>query len=157
MVEDFNKCEKSHLMKDYDRVLLWCKIFLYFKSFTGFKGSGLAYCLLFPMEKLFEEYVALILAKKFRHRIQTQHKGYSLLEFPKRFNLIPDIYLPSKNIIMDTKWKIINSLDDISQSDLYQMFAYLTKYKSNNVVLIYPYTGNVNDNRCYFDKKMNKN
>ena len=45
------------------------------------------------------------------------------------------------NIVLDTKWKLINQESknyDLSQADLYQMYAYGKKYGSDNVYLIYP-------------------
>jgi 5-methylcytosine-specific restriction enzyme subunit McrC len=58
--------------------------------------------------------------------------------------------------ILDTKWKLIyekqtydNDIEDnkkgISQSDMYQLFAYGKKYQVNKVVLIYPKWDNFND------------
>ncbi|TQR60917.1 McrC family protein [Campylobacter troglodytis] len=49
--------------------------------------------------------------------------------------------MPLPLIIADTKWKILNSSKDdyeISQSDLYQIFAYLAKYQCYKGYLIYP-------------------
>lgn len=62
--------------------------------------------------------------------------------------LKPDLlinHLGQPRYVMDTKWKIINSLNsqnnfDIGQSDIYQMFAYGHKYLAGkgDLVLIYP-------------------
>ena len=45
-------------------------------------------------------------------------------------------------IIADTKWKILSDDEgknyEISQGDLYQMFAYLAKYQCQKGILIYP-------------------
>jgi 5-methylcytosine-specific restriction enzyme subunit McrC len=48
-----------------------------------------------------------------------------------------------EKIILDTKWKVIESISEsgrnnISQSDLYQMFAYGKKYGAKTLFLIYP-------------------
>lgn len=51
----------------------------------------------------------------------------------------PDIVIipnEGENIILDTKWKIIN--DRPSEDDLRQMFAYNKLFKSNKAFLIYP-------------------
>nr|WP_251823914.1 restriction endonuclease [Campylobacter jejuni] len=42
----------------YENLLLWCKIFLKNESFMPYHGKNEAFALLFPMEKIFEDYVA---------------------------------------------------------------------------------------------------
>jgi 5-methylcytosine-specific restriction enzyme subunit McrC len=145
---DFSKCVNNRLMNDYDTILNWCKIFLQNKSFTNYNGNSNAYSLLFPMEKIFESYVAKYIKsyEEFNnYKIYTQYGKYYLIENPKMFKLKPDIviYKPDNSvIILDTKWKLINkdsrSNYGISQSDLYQMYAYSKKYNSNNIILLYP-------------------
>ena len=48
----------------YENLLLWCKIFLQHQTFTPFYGKNEAFALLFPMERLFESYVAYMLKSK---------------------------------------------------------------------------------------------
>lgn len=65
-----------------------------------------------------------------------------------RFYLKPDLLIDNcgeHRYVMDTKWKLIDSSNseknfDLSQSDIYQMFAYGHKYLSGNgeLMLIYP-------------------
>ena len=46
----------------------------------------------------------------------------------------------------DTKWKIIKDEKDISQTDMYQLYAYGTKYQNcSKVYLIYPHNDNYLD------------
>lgn len=144
---DIQKCSNSRIMSEYDIVLKWCKIFLNKESFTSYKGNNIAYSLLYPMEKVFESYVGKSI-KNYEElnewNVYLQHNKYYLLENPKLFKLKPDIVMENKNeiIILDTKWKLLNNEDElkygISQSDLYQMYAYAKKYKSKNIILIYP-------------------
>jgi 5-methylcytosine-specific restriction enzyme subunit McrC len=73
-----------------------------------------------------------------------------LVEYHKerqKFNLRPDIVINKWEIIADTKWKLLNEWNDsinydISQADMYQLFAYAKKYKSKKLYLIYPKTEN---------------
>ena len=51
-------------MKNYEQVLKWCKIFLLNNSFSLYKGSEIAFALLFDMNKLFESYIGDYLRKK---------------------------------------------------------------------------------------------
>lgn len=145
--KDFSKCNSSRLLSDYDIILNWCRIFLKKRSFTNYKGSTNAYSLLFPMEKVFESYVAKCIkdSEYFRNfTIKTQDTEHHLIESPKRFSIRPDIVLEKAGevFILDTKWKLLNSIEasnyGISQSDLYQMYAYAKKYGSHNIFLIYP-------------------
>ena len=123
-------------VKHYEQTLLWCKIFLLNNSFTPHKGDDLALALLFDMNALFESYVGNFIKKSFPGTI-LQHSEKHLVENPKSFRLRPDIFLEGK-FIADTKWKIIRSRDDISQADLYQLYAYGKKYECDKLYLIYP-------------------
>ena len=124
-------------IKHYEQTLLWCKIFLLGNSFTPHKGDDLAFALLFDMNALFESYVGNFIKKSFPGTI-LQHSEKHLVEDPKSFKLRPDIFLKGK-FIADTKWKIISSRDDISQADLYQLYAYGKKHPCDGKLhLIYP-------------------
>lgn len=145
--KDLSKCNSNRTLSDYDVILNWCRIFLKKRSFTNYKGCTNAYSLLFPMEKVFESYVAKCIkdSEYFRgFTIKTQDTKYHLIESPKRFSLRPDIVIEKDDeiFILDTKWKLLNSIEavnyGISQSDLYQMYAYAKKYDSHNIFLIYP-------------------
>ena len=60
---DFAKYVPDRNMKDYTTALMWSKVFLMGKSFTSFAGSEVAVALLFPMETVFESYIAALLKK----------------------------------------------------------------------------------------------
>lgn len=149
--KDFSKCTNNRLMSDYKLALEWSKIFLQNKGFTTYNGSSKSYSLLFPMEKVFESYVANSIKKSslfdnFEIVIQAKKdETMYLFDTPKRFKLKPDIIMKSsdKILILDTKWKNLNDNPNknygISQSDMYQMYAYSKKYNSNKIILIYPY------------------
>ena len=132
----FAKLVINRQVKHYEQTLLWCKIFLLNNSFTPHKGDDLAFALLFDMNALFESYVGNFIKKKFSDTI-LQHSEKHLVENPKSFKLRPDIFLKGK-FIADTKWKIISSRDDISQADLYQLYAYGKKHECDKLHLIYP-------------------
>ncbi|EAK1595793.1 restriction endonuclease [Campylobacter coli] len=128
----------------YENLLSWCKIFLQNQTFAPYKGKNEAFALLFPMEKLFEDYVAHMLKKANpTQNIKTQSSGKYLIskKGEKCFMLKPDLYIENETIL-DTKWKIPDSNEDkkhgIAQSDLYQMFAYACKFKIHDIKLIYP-------------------
>ncbi|HPL02049.1 MAG TPA: hypothetical protein PLE59_00870 [Bacteroidales bacterium] len=146
--QDFSKVLISRNNQEYETVMNWSKVFLYNKSFTTFSGTTTARAILFPMEKVFEAYVASELIKNCRNMpwdITTQDKGFYLFDEPMKFSLRPDIIVKKTDgtvIVIDTKWKVL--VDDerknygISQSDMYQMYAYAKKYNSQKVLIIYP-------------------
>ena len=132
----FAKLVINRQVKHYEQTLLWCKIFLLNNSFTPHKGDDLGFALLFDMNALFESYVGDFIKKSFPSTI-LQHSEKHLAEDPKSFKLRPDIFLKGK-FIADTKWKIVKSRDDISQADLYQLYAYGKKHECDKLYLIYP-------------------
>ncbi len=166
-IDDSSKCISDRMNKDYELALAWCNIFLMKKSFTSFMGTEKAFALLFPMEILFESYVASKLKQssfKENYAISTQDRGYYLFEEPKRFRLRPDIKLTDKDdksiILLDTKWKILSENKNnygISQTDMYQMYAYQKKYDSKKVILVYPKNDTFSENKImsYFAKEDN--
>lgn len=146
---DFGKCISERNMKGYTTALMWSRIFLQGKSFTSFSGSNIAFALLFPMEMLFESYVASLVKKEFDSKIYSfsaQDKKHHLFKYPKEiFRLRPDIVVGNKVngdiYVIDTKWKILfndKANLGIAQSDMYQMYAYQKKYNAKTVTLLYP-------------------
>lgn len=156
--KDFAKCENLRHFKDYELLLLWCKIFLKKQTFTAYQGNEKAFALLFDMNELFESFVAwhlqkYIAQKTEKIKIKTQDASKYLMEYKVEknklkdsFQLIPDIVCQKNDkndkiiFIADTKWKILNNEKDIQQNDLYQIWAYLTKYECQKAYLIYPKT-----------------
>jgi 5-methylcytosine-specific restriction enzyme subunit McrC len=107
------------------------------------------------MNKLWEEYVFIKLRNQF------SGSSYTLIsQDQKSFwgnnNLKPDIVIYNNEtkkveLIIDTKWKIINNTK-ISVQDLRQMFTYSKFWNSSKTVLLYP--GNFrNNNYINFDNK----
>lgn len=140
----FSRVQLNRQMKDYALVLDWCELFLSSQSATPFKGSTLAFALLFDMNRIFEDYVASCLRRDNPNKdISTQVSRKYLIESPrKEFKLKPDIIIDD-TVVADTKWKILDSYlphNGISQSDIYQMYAYGKKYEVEEILLIYPYT-----------------
>ena len=146
----------------YKAVIDWCGVFLMHRGFAAFSGSHDVQTLLFPMEKLFEAYVAHVVRKYASSegwRVSAQEHGKYLFANNKgqRFDLRPDIVLrrDGKIIIADTKWKRLNKDDPhhygVSQSDMYQMYAYGKRYSEDGegcakrmvqeVHLVYPKSG----------------
>lgn len=119
--KDFSKIVLDRTNKNYELLLKWSKVFLKNKSFSIFSGTESACALLFPMERVFEAYVAKNLKKRLNQagwKVSVQDKGYYLFdtlngEHHQRFALRPDLVItrPDESmIILDTKWKkLINN------------------------------------------------
>lgn len=148
---DFAKYIPERNMKDYSTSLMWCRVFLMGKSFTSFAGAEVALGLLFPMETLFESYIAAVLRKKLGgsdFTVSVQDKTHYLFDEPgKKFLMKPDIVVKRKAdgavFVLDTKWKILDAGKanyGIAQADMYQMFAYQKKYDAEHITLLYPET-----------------
>ena len=142
---DFSKIKLNRQMRDYEQVLLWCKTFLFENSFSPYKGNDIAFALLFDMNLLFESYVFDYLKKNGNfENIKSQDKTHHLVYENSigRFRLKPDIVINGGKIVADTKWKILSeekAQNGVSQADMYQMYAYGTKYeKCEKMYLIYP-------------------
>ena len=149
---DFAQVAIDRSTRQYELLIDWGKVFLFNKSFSTFTGTTTARALLFPMEKVFEAYVAKEMKKHLTPEgciVSVQEQSYWLFDEPtKKFALRPDIVVTMENgrkIIMDTKWKRLSPDKNnygISQADLYQMYAYAKKYGTDNdtpaVWLLYP-------------------
>ena len=144
-------------MKDYTTALMWCRVFLQGKSFSAFAGSEIAFALLFPMEALFESFVAQKIRKYLspnEFTVSVQDRSNHLFDTPRQFLMKPDIVVKRKQdgavFILDTKWKLLSQTKanyGISHADMYQMYAYQKKYQAENVTLLYPATDTLSPDR----------
>lgn len=145
---DFDNWSNAKDMQYYQNSLPWLKLILNQQSPFTLKDNNKGISFLIPMEKLFEKFVAKILAKDLpkNYSLQEQISSKYLSIDPKAFLLKPDIGVYRKDklkYILDTKWKLIdeNTIDnkkEISQGDIYQLYAYGKKYGVKKVMLIYP-------------------
>ena len=152
--KDFAAFHIDKQNKNYANVMEWTKIFLKNESFTPFAGKTKSQALLFPMEKLFESYVAKQVNKIFSEnnwKVTIQSHEKYLFDRPRSFQLKPDIILEKDNrkIILDTKWKHLKTFRHISSSDMYQMYAYAKKHISEEVYLLYPTTKDIENGTIY--------
>lgn len=149
---DFSKCIIDRSVNHYDKALSWCRVSLCGNSFTAFAGSEVALALLFPMDKVFESFVASKLRRHLGNGVilRTQDRKFSLFDSPTRaFALRSDLVLEfgGHTVVIDTKWKLLSDKahnKGISQSDMYQMYAYGKKYDADCIVLLYPRSDAVN-------------
>ena len=167
---DWDKHRIDRSMPHYDPVMPWIRLFLFGHGLATYKGKHVNQSLLFPMEEVFEDFVAFHFRKnqnQFSVRTQGPQKPLARLEGEyEAFQMKPDISLTSFDnpddviYILDTKWKRINEYAgyanrDISQDDMYQLYSYGKKYGCKKVALIYPRTDKFKDPFHYnFDEKL---
>ena len=110
-------------------------------------GHGTGISLLFPMNLLFERYVARWLQRVLPPgSVSVQRRQHTLLQHGA-YPLIPDIVVdtPDGPLVIDTKWKDLGELSgatpNVSQADLYQLASYGAVYNASRVILLYPGKG----------------
>jgi 5-methylcytosine-specific restriction enzyme subunit McrC len=163
--DDLLQWRNDRLMAHYQPVRPWCELVLGQHMPLALLGKTHGISLLFPMEKLFERYVAFILRKHLPapYVLKTQARSESLCVHQQQsiFQLQPDLLIQYGNknkLVLDTKWKCISTSDrenkyGLSQNDFYQMFAYGHKYLAGKgeMLLIYPLTNGFSEILPPFD------
>jgi len=155
----------NRLNKEFKPFIDFCEVVLR-SSTLSLQGSQIEFfSILFPMEKLFEEFIAEVIRTEDLHKkvfedcvlqIQQEKKEkdrkYFVTKPKKMFELIPDIVIKAGNerFVIDTKYKLLDPEDrklGVSQQDLYQIFAYCKALKAEKALLLYPKELNENDNK----------
>ena len=155
--DDFRRIRPDRTMTHYRDALGWARLILGGLSPLTGSGSHPAPSLLFPMEALFEAFVAARLSRQTVRPlfVRTQSGSRHLVHHRDRswFRLVPDILIREGDrtrLVLDTKWKLLNArLDDpgrkygLSERDFYQMLAYGLNYlegDKGDMALVYPKT-----------------
>lgn len=153
---DFHKVRLDRGMGYYAEALEWARLILNEESPLTGSGNHVAPSLLFPMEAVFEAFVARHLAKQLMPPLllKTQSRSRHLVRHCEKnwFQLKPDLLVRNSErdlLVLDTKWKLLDGLKangtdkyGLSQADFYQLQAYGLSYLDGigDVVLIYPKT-----------------
>ncbi len=164
---DFQRVRLDRGMGHYGDVLAWAKLILSDESPLTGMGSHAAPSLLFPMEAVFEAFVAKHLAKQLAQplMLKTQARSHHLVRHREQnwFRLKPDLLVRDAErdvLVLDTKWKLLDGLKSngtdkygLSQDDFYQLQAYGQGYLDGkgDVILIYPKTAAFNEPLSVFE------
>lgn len=147
----------NRLNSRFEETFILAKMIISGYSSLGQSGASKSFSILFKMNEIFEKYIYRIVQRTFYEAtIYWAHSKYKLLKNEESnkgiFNLIPDIVIEKdgkETIIIDTKWKSISGYYNrhgVKRDDIYQMYAYLTRYKSaKSVILLYPRNGRVKE------------
>lgn len=153
-IYQLSKIRLPAIFQSYEDVLHCCKMILDNHAYSYSQYELKNWSLLFPMEYVFEDFIAGFIKSHFSEEfiVEPQKSDLYLHESPNTFNLKHDILLTNRvskeTIIIDTKYKprwgdLRNDpKKGVSQQDLYQMISYAFKRGTEKVILIYP---NVND------------
>lgn len=129
-----------------------------------FSGQNDAFSVLFPLQHLFERAMRKILANAINdHAFQVAHRTAPLflLQEPNSHNgilrLKPDYVIydgPKFLAIADAKWKRLSErlrAHGIDRADLYQINAYLMRYKVQNAIIFVPWANwmSAGWSKCY--------
>ncbi|MBK2094052.1 McrC family protein [Francisella philomiragia] len=150
-----NRVKFTRLNQKYEYVFNLAKLLLFGNSPKLATNDNHTFSIMFDMNALFEEAIFEILDSNKSDFDITNIKAQS----PQKkifdegclanFTMKPDIYIKKKDgsiIVLDTKYKLIESIrsdynssqKQVSQSDVYQMFAYSQYYKADRCILLYP-------------------
>lgn len=150
--DDFERWQDGRLMAHYQAVRPWCEMVLHRQMPLAVAGTWRGISMLFPMERLFERYVArwlhgalhtgAELTTQAASRFLCQHDGSAI------FQLKPDLLVANagQRWLLDTKWKLLTGQRTdkygLSQGDFYQLFAYAHRYVGGlgDMYLIFPKT-----------------
>jgi 5-methylcytosine-specific restriction enzyme subunit McrC len=153
---DFSRIRLDRSMGHYADALAWARLILEDESPLTGAGGHRAPSLLFPMEAVFEAFVAKHLERQLMppFALRTQTRSFSLVRHRGQdwFRLKPDLLVQASatnRLVLDTKWKLLDSEKStgtgkygLDQGDFYQLHAYGQSYLDGlgDVVLIYPRT-----------------
>ena len=158
-INDIERTNFNSFFEDYSKLMGSCNLIMSQQLYSNNTYNLSQWCLLFPMEYIFEDFFAGFLQDKFQMQWRVEYqKSEKYLAINKDgknvFNMQHDIFLTSKEnsklkIIVDTKYKLrdVNFKKDlkkgIAQNDLYQMVSYAFRRGCTDVMLVYP---NLSDN-----------
>lgn len=152
--EDLQRVRFDRGMSHYSNAVAWARLVLQEESPLTGAGANDAPSLLFPMEALFEAFVAKHLAQQLQQPLvlKTQARLHHLVQHQGDdwFRLKPDLLVrdaAGERLVLDTKWKLIDSRKSngtdkygLAQADFHQLQAYGQSYlkAKGDVVLVYP-------------------
>ena len=136
-------------MNHYRPVMQWVGLFLFNRGLATFAGHNRNVSLLFPMEQVFEDFIADCF-RRYQQRyavvLHGPREAMASIGGKSAFSTMPDIALRAKGnvrLILDAKWKRVDATTDdlkhgIQQADVYQLYAYAKRYRCGAVALVYP-------------------
>jgi 5-methylcytosine-specific restriction enzyme subunit McrC len=159
---------------DLDRIVLdrqnerfadvfhFCRLLLAGRSPNAQAGEVRSFSLLFDMNQVFERFIASFLRLYVIQNIedcriwpQAKHQKRYLMQCEGRgvLGLEPDLLIEAggRRFVMDTKWKRLRleqkTKGNLSEADLYQLYAYVRRYGCDRGALLYPHARGFEERR----------
>lgn len=147
---DWRRHSVDRTMQHYKPVMAWVRLFLFGEGLASYRGEHVNQSLLFPMEEIYEDFVTWCFRRyQAEYVVRAQGPQWKLTRDPEAFTMKPDLTLQKSGkaaFILDTKWKRLRSKAEdptkrgVSQADMYQLYAYGSRYGCRTVALVYPRT-----------------
>ncbi len=151
-VPELDRISYTRLNKLFEPFIRICRIFLQHSTLTLQVSHIESFALMIPMERLFEAFIASILKND---PVRFFGPGFVVLDQKPVghlasdeagrhvFLMRPDIIIErgGQSFIIDTKYKVLKPEDrklGITQSDMYQMYAYARRTNARSCMLLYP-------------------
>ncbi|OGQ84267.1 MAG: hypothetical protein A2289_26265 [Deltaproteobacteria bacterium RIFOXYA12_FULL_58_15] len=157
--EDFDGVFLNRNTKRFEPLLGFCRLLFSGSTPAPSAGDLETFSLLFPMDQVFESFIGEFV-RRYAHQLGFEKAQVHLQARQRRlwlmrredgtgaFRLKPDIVIDGPTtgrprIIIDTKWKRLvsdeeDSKNSVTQSDMYQLYAYATRYNCSDNVLLFP-------------------
>lgn len=122
---EFNRMNSRYL-KSFETAIMILKKLIPLPN----DDNNKSFAFLFDMSEVFEKFIG---------RLYQSIDNTTKLQSQRNFGnlqLKPDILTSS--MIIDTKYKIVQTKDNLSVADKYQMFTYGTNFNIDNTMLLYP-------------------
>jgi len=166
----FERVSFNRQNERFESLFYFCRLILEGRAPTVSAGDASSFSLLFDMNCVFERFIATFMQVRVMPRLN-DYKLFPQARRNRRFlfeeigksgvlNLAPDILVShhpsSRKLVIDTKWKHVVK-KGISNSDLYQLYAYTHRYGCNRSILLYPQVPDVDCREfCILDDQNNQ-
>jgi len=169
----FQRVRMTRSNQRYEMLLRFAKMVLLDRATAPQAGPDRMFSLLFPMESLFEQFIArfmkrfaveLGLRAEMIHLQASRRRRHLVLteQGQRAFWLKPDILIDGRvgvgPTVVDTKWKrlagaVAGGQPVSSAADLYQLYGYADRYAAAQSILLYPMTDTTSAQRFRLDRE----
>ena len=166
----FDRVTFNRQNERFESLFHFCRLILEGRAPTVSAGDSNSFSLLFDMNRVFERFIATFMQVRVMPRLN-EYKLFPQARRNRRFlfeeigksgilKLEPDIlvshHLSTNKLVIDTKWKHV-AKKGISNSDLYQLYAYTHRYGCKRSILLYPQVPGIDCREfCILDDQNNQ-